>query len=511
MQNQAKASVSYVKIMHILIGLSIMLFGQFLESPRFLVEPTEKLLSMGFPQIGDSVEVFISHKGMIVSSIFIGLIYLWIFVDLVWPSFLGIIVLGISDFSSMKNVLTTCFGNPTFVFIFFLLIFCAALVKSKLAEHFARYLLTRDIVKGRPWLLTTIILITAYLTEFIAQIGSVLIVWPVLYFIFNECGYKKGDRYVSFMIANVVMMAVLSFSSDIIKGGPFYVMAGMTSFIQSNPEMNIVPIDFLSYLFFSISLSIVITCVILFLMRFVYKVNIEPLKRFDIELLKANPLPPLNFEQKMLIALFAFFGTWMLLSGLLPKGPIGDFLRSNQMGVTLMLAFVMSVITYKGKKLLDFPTIMPIFTWNLYCLFMAVYLFGGLIARPETNIVIVIESVFSNIFTGVSYTELIVIAVIIGLLQTNLMNSIVTGLILSPIFITLSFMYGYAINPLLVCFFFIVFIAVLTPAGSPYAALLFSNNDWISKKDAIHHAFLITIVCLLVVFFIGIPFAQVLF
>ena len=69
-------------------------------------------------------------------------------------------------------------GNPMVVMLFFLFMVAAAIVYSNLAGWLARYLMTRDFIKGRPWVLTTTFLITTYLVAFLDQVSATFLMWP---------------------------------------------------------------------------------------------------------------------------------------------------------------------------------------------------------------------------------------------------------------------------------------------------------------------------------------------
>ena len=52
--------------------------------------------------------------GMKILGIYLGLLYLWSTVDLIWPSLLGIIITGFSGYDSVSGILASGFGDGTF-------------------------------------------------------------------------------------------------------------------------------------------------------------------------------------------------------------------------------------------------------------------------------------------------------------------------------------------------------------------------------------------------------------
>lgn len=47
----------------------------------------------------------ISEVGMQVLGVFLGLIWLWSMVEIIWPSILGIVALGLTDYCSMDDAI----------------------------------------------------------------------------------------------------------------------------------------------------------------------------------------------------------------------------------------------------------------------------------------------------------------------------------------------------------------------------------------------------------------------
>lgn len=85
---QNRRSIKEAKFIHTIIGVVIMIFFRFLPN---------------FPYITDI--------GMEVFGIFIETIYLWTTVETLWSSLLSIFLLGISNYSSMDNVLGDFIGS----------------------------------------------------------------------------------------------------------------------------------------------------------------------------------------------------------------------------------------------------------------------------------------------------------------------------------------------------------------------------------------------------------------
>ena len=478
-----------------------------------LVESSERLLNMGFPaQEGGGVLISLTPIGVTVLSLFVGVVYLWGTVDTLWPCFLGVLLLGISSFAPMNTVLSGFMGNPNTVLIFMLFMFGAALIRSQIAVYLARWLMTRRIVDGRPWVLTGMILFTAYAVAYIEQTSSVFIVWPALYLIFKECGFKKGDKYVSLMVVNSLIMVLLSFAGDPIKGGSFYLMTNLYNLAANSPELQVQPMNIALYLLFSIIVSMIVLTILLLVMRFVYRVDVSPLEKIDKEILRKEKLPPMTWRQKAILILFFTYMAWMLLPGILPKGNfLADFLKANLMGGSLFIVFLLGFIQFKGESVADITQTNSAFPWRVFFLIATAFSLGNSVVAPSTNVTIFMEYILRSWLTGLDYGLVLICMIIVAIFVTNFCNSVVAGLMFTPVIMALCNAYGFNPYPVLACFFYVVLVGAATPAASPFAAMLFDNSEWIAKKDAFHYSIVGSIIVVLVMIFIGSPLAQMFF
>ena len=189
-----KSGVKYY--IHCIIGILIMLVFRFI-SP-----------------FGPVTEV-----GVKVLGVFLGTMYLWTFVDTLWPSLFGVLMLGLTGFGSFNGLLSSTFGNPIVIMLFFVIMLTGAITEEGICEYISRWFITRRINNGRPWVFTAMLLLGVYLLSVLtAPSPTIFIFWPILYSLFAVIGYKEGDRYVTLMLISVVMAASFGFATTPFKG-----------------------------------------------------------------------------------------------------------------------------------------------------------------------------------------------------------------------------------------------------------------------------------------------------
>ena len=280
-------------ILHTVIGITIMCLRHVLPCPSLVVPANDALMAAGFPVADGSAVITITRMGMGNAMIFLGVVYLWTFVDTLWPCFLGVLMLAFSGFTPAPRVLSSFLGNPMVVMIFFTLCFATALIKSNVSSWLAQWILRRDFIIGRPWTFTAVILVTSYFLAFFEQTAICFLIWPVLYRIFDQVGFKRGDRYVSVMLVFIIIMALLSFASDPFKTGAFALLGNIWSLASAgNSGMNVPAMPAASYFCFALVVSLTSIACLLLAMRFLFRVDVSPLMKLDLEVLRREPLPP---------------------------------------------------------------------------------------------------------------------------------------------------------------------------------------------------------------------------
>lgn len=83
------------------------------------------LIMFGFGQL-PPVEP-LTALGMRLIGIFLGLLYGWIFIDIVWPSMAGLLALMLVGGMKPVALLNRSFGDPIVVMMFFIFVFCATI------------------------------------------------------------------------------------------------------------------------------------------------------------------------------------------------------------------------------------------------------------------------------------------------------------------------------------------------------------------------------------------------
>lgn len=511
-ETQETPQRNIARMVHTIVGLALMLSGHFLPAISKVAPVDDKLASLGLPVVDGMATISVTHMGMIVTMIFLGTVYLWTFVDTVWPGLLAVVVLMFSNYAPAPKIMSMLMGNPMVVMIFFLCIFAGAIIHSGLAGWIARFLTTREFVNGRPWVFTATLLVTTYIVAFFDQTTALFLMWPVLYAVFEQAGFMKGDKYVSIMVVYICIMALLSFASDPFKGGAFYLVSNLQSMAENSKELGAEPLNILAYFSFAQIISLTTIAVLLALMRFVFRVDVTPLRNINVEQLRKEPLPPMNGMQKTVLFTFLGYACWLLVPSIIGTDNIvGAFMHKHHMSGSLLAVLAVSVVFIKGKAAVDITLSNVHFPLRVFMLIAVAMLLGGIMTGEGTNVALYMEYVLRDALEGMNYTALSIAVATLGIVLTNFCNSVVLGLMLTPVLLAVANAFGYSSGPMMACFIYAVLVAACTPAASPFAALLFGQSAWVNTGTMVKHAVIASAVVLGVVVCVGMPFATLFF
>lgn len=448
----------------------------------------------------------VTETGVKVLGVFLGTMYLWTFVDTLWPSLLGVIMLGFTGFNSFNALLSSTFGSPIVVMLFFVILLTGAITEEGVCEYISRWFITRKINNGRPWVFTAMLLLGVYLLSVLtAPSPTIFIFWPILYSLFASLGYQEGDRYASLMLISVVMAASYGFATTPFKGA-------LPGLLGNYSKITGEPIAYLPYMATAILISLASLAAILLLMRFVLKPDVTKLKQIDIGIFNQTPLPPMNLRQKALSFALAFFIAWVLAPSLLPKGLVRQLLSDTQNAIPVLIIAVCCMIHIDQKPLVAFKSITSKYMiWPVILIVGSALTIGNALTDESTGITLLLKEILTPVFEGQNPLIFTILMVSIACILTNVCNNMVVGMLLIPIICVFSQQMGIAPPSITSLSMYMVCIAVVTPAASTTSAILHGNTKWLKTGEVYQYGIFMTLVSLIAALVVGIPVSHIFF
>lgn len=467
-------------LIHSLIGVAIMIGFRFLP--------------LNLPEV--------TQTGMDVIGIFLGTLYLWTFVDPMWASILSICMIGLSSYAPMPAVLKECFGNPTLAQSLYMMVMAGCLVCYGVTAYIGRFFITRKFTNGKPWLMTFVICIGAFcIAAFVNSFTGIFLFWPVMYDVFKETGYKQGDAYPRVVLTLIVVSALIGFPvAPYAQNG----LALLKNFynITANVPGGPVEVNNAAYLAASLTYGILAISACVLYSKYVIRPDVSALKEFDVEKANKNPLPPMSLSQKIIAGAFILLVLLMLIPSIVKGIPVIDYIGKASNGLGLLMVGILAAIRINGKPCVNVGEVLSKnVSWQSYYIIAAAMLLGGVMTAESTGVPKMLEVLLSPIFNGMSPLVFTVAILVMAGILTNLCNSLVIGMILQPIIVTYMLQSGADPRPIVtVMILFVLMSAAITPAASPFAALLHGNKEWIETK----YVYQYTVPMVLMEFVIGV-------
>lgn len=259
-------------------------------------------------------------------------------------------------------------------------------------------------------------------------------------------------------------------------------------------------------------LGILFLIISMLIAKYVFRPDTSNIKNYGMDQLNANPLPPMNTRQKVLGISFAIFALAMLVPSFFPTAPIMDFLYKNSIGLAVAFVAVLAATHIDGQPVIALKPVMAKHVdWGMVFLIAAAIEIGSVLTNKQTGITSFLSQTLSPVFTGMSYIMFVVILLLVLMVLTNICNSLVIGMISQPIIMVYAQTTGIDAAPIVtLAIFFVLSCAMFTPAASPFAAMMFSNEEWLPAKDICKYTGVFILAELVLVLVVGLPLTSLL-
>ncbi len=447
----------------------------------------------------------ITPLGMKVLGIFIGVLYGWCVLDTLWVSIFAIIAVGYTC-NDIFTAFGTGFANQVTLMALLTALLGGALDRLKITDLICNWCLTRNIVKGKPWILLTMFLIAgALIGAFASSIAGTFLLWTILLKLADICHYEKGCKEIGFLIGMVVVVPAVASNCIPFQPGAIF----FNSFLTQGTGL---AIDYIPFLIYQLTISTIIFVSVCLLAKYVWKLD---LSHFDISDDMREDLlnQPITYEQKVgLVAVLIFFVT-LLLPGILPLTLPGiAFLKAmGILGVSGAILIALTIMrNHEGESLINIAECHRAVPWNVIWLMVAIAPISDALKSETTGIMATITQYTLPIFSNISLNIFFIGATIILALLTQISVNMVLGAVFIPFLTQICVQLDGNPYILFMMLYTGINMAFLTPAASAYGALMHAH-EWIKGRNAYLVGGMNLAITLLVLALIGIPLGNLLF
>lgn len=446
----------------------------------------------------------VTPMGMDILGIFVGTLYGWLFLDLLWPSLIALVALGMTGYMTVGEAFSQALSSATGIQVIMTSVFAVALGKVGAVEVLSNFLLTRESLQKNPWLLVLTLFLTVVIgTIFGAGLALVFMIWSLVKNAAEKCGYGSKHPLVGFIMASAVILSFTASHTVPFRGGA---LLYLSFFVPTAGEIAYAP-----FMIFALTYTALIIAGLLFMARFVMKIDASGfrLPKEDVEAIKNTKI---TLQQKLGCTVMVAFFVVMMAPTFMPKEFVLTKIISGLglLGVTTIALMLLALIRDdSGKFALKLSDCHGGVPWDIVWLICATMPLATAMESKECGLMETVVATLSPIFASMSpVIFMIVVMVSVGLL-TQVTHNLVLGAMFIPFLTTVAMDIGANHYTLFMMLMFTLNCAYVTPAASMQSALI-HGNETIGKKAAYTWGIGVFIVSCIALAVVGIPLGNIL-
>lgn len=440
------------------------------------------VLMFGFPLLPPFGEM--TPAGMHILGIFLGSIYGWCALDLIWPCILGFIALGLSGAVPLSTFFQSGFGGQLVVMTMCILFITVYISQTKLSDVIVSWLMTRKIAKGRPYVMIFLFVFAAFLVAIITNSFITAILFMQLYrTLANNAKIPPYHKLNSVMIAGIICAASLGDVALPFKSVLIVMMGGFSA--ATGIQINYA--NFVIYVFpalISIIMVYVLTCKFILRIDATLLSNVTDMSEFQTGITKKQKIS-LLFIFALLVAL--------LLPGILPSEWLIT-IKLNALGmggIAFVVLLCMMTVRVDGEPLLDIREMGKGFQWDVLIITAYFTPLAGLLVADDYGLKATLSTVFQPIVSSLSAYTFVVAIVVIAAIATNFLNNQAVGILfISMLAVLGDSLVGVNLYATAIMIMIAAVFSMAMPSANPVCAYLFSQRDLIHFKDHAIHAWI---------------------
>ena len=450
----------------------------------------------------------LTEVGMQVLGVFVGAVWLWCFVGFLWPSFIALVAFALTDYANFGEVAMSAFGNHVPALLLFSMILFGSPQHVGATSYITRWFLTRKISNNRPFVFSFVFIFATYTLSVAVNVTPALILmWTVLHAVLKELNYKPGDKYSSLMVVGTFLGAISGQASLPFTGSTLAILGVFES--AAGIAMPIPQYMVLGFIF-----SVLVFLAYCLFMKFVCKPDISNLKNLDVEIFNKNPLPPMSGLQKAnFLGMLGFVFLVLLPSFLPPNFFLTVMLDSlGPLGIAILTIGVMCVIKMDGQPVLDFKAVAAKnVNWEIYVMVATALALSGALTDPATGVRDMMIAAFNPVLGGHTAAIFFIIMLLVGIFVTSFAMNVIVGIVLMPVLVTFGIESGANLPAVAATTILLFHYAVILPSASAFAAMLWSNREWLTRKEVVKYGGSLVIFATVIAMLIIMPLSLVLF
>lgn len=446
----------------------------------------------------------LNEISMQVIGVFVGVIYGWITLSIGWPSILGLVAFGLTDYVSMSDLLVSAFASQTVVMIMGLLLLAAFIQQAGLTTIIVDFLLSRKSAKGRPYVVLFYFLLAGFIAAILSQPLAVLVIFLELFLeIMHKTGIKPYSRAVPTFFVGSAFAIVIGDISLPFKGCAILGIGAYSSITGEN-------LDFLRYTLFMMPMCLLTIVAYVLFCKFILRINLSGLEDYVHDTSKSATI---TLRQKVSLVGVILVMAMLLVPSILPDSwaitPIITGLGLG--GLTLFLVAILMMIKVEGKPLMDLGEIASQYPWNVYFVIVVLLPLADALSSDAVGLKQLLSAGATSLLSGLPGVLTIFLVVLISAVVTNFANNMVV----CSVFVTIICFMGDALpfsTAVMSCLVILATnLSMFFPAANPMNAIIFSQKNIVTFKAEFTHGLISCIFLCVVISVVGFFYGSLIF
>ena len=388
----------------------------------------------------------ITQPGMGVVGIFLATLFLWVKVDIGWPSLLCVSVMGMTGVASSTELFAKTWGNVMVPFVVCAFLLNMVMSDTGLTRRFAMFFITRKGNKGKPWRTMTMFFLAVLVMGLVSTSSAICVLFmAIAEEMFNMTGYKKGDRLVQATMVGIFWMAQGAMAFTPVS---HVLIPAIFTNILNDFGITVTYSQF-SMIFLLVGVAFFVGWYVIF--RFFIRPDVEKMGTLDIDALRAS-IPPWSKEEKTILVIYgAVIIFWVCpdIIKLFGAAELAKWMSAKGSGIPPMLACaVLCMIRYNNKPVLDYREACKRIPWGSVFMMAAVMGTAFIFSLETCGVTAWITQTFGPMMSSLSPLMFIIITIVWIVGMTQLMsNTLVSSMyaVLVPLSLTVP-----GLNPIAV-------------------------------------------------------------
>ena len=417
MAQAAKGKVDGAYLVKSIIGILIMLCFRF-------IPPFQPITPAGMALIGE----------------FIGMIFLWVFVDMMWPTFLGMVLFGLDalviypnsvQLSGVYEAGMQSFGNWITVFVLGTMLICYCLEEVGTLRRICMKFITSKIAHKGAWQFTLMFMMAGLVIAlFLDVTPAQFFMLGIAHEMFKILGFKEGDRWPRYVVIMITFSAVLGFAmTPICHTLPILWMSIYSAIVGQ-------PASIASYIAAGLPVGVIIWILMMIWMKRVIKVHkdvpqLDNINWEEIEKMKPGKMDAR--EKYVVVISLLLLACWIvpsLISLVNPANPVYLFMARLSDSSFLFLAIVLlAIVKIDGKPVLNLAVAFQKINWLPVVLLAGIMMVAGAMGEEPTGIPAAISMYIVPLVKGMNPYAMVALICVLCVVLTNIANNVPVGII----------------------------------------------------------------------------------